>query len=158
MPIVRQQEKVTAMKVAEFFIWMCNQTGSYISNLKLQKILYYAQGWHLGLYGKPLFDAKFQAWIHGPAIPHVYGNFKSFGFQPIFDKKIKKPEFNPDTESFLTEIAKVFFSYDAYELELATHREPPWLNARKGLAADAPCKNIISDEDMRTFFASQKKA
>jgi len=58
----------TVSKIANYFIYVANETGSYLSNLKLQKLLYYAQAWHLALYGISLFDEEFEAWIHGPVI------------------------------------------------------------------------------------------
>jgi len=77
----------------------------------------------------------------------IYGNFKKFGYQPITGAS--KPQLPERVEGFLKNIADVILPIDAYELELATHREPPWINARKGLPMDAPCKNEISEEDMR---------
>jgi len=46
---------ITVSKIADYFISVANETGSYLSNLKLQKRLYYAQAWHLALYGISLF-------------------------------------------------------------------------------------------------------
>jgi len=155
MAIANTKDTATANQVAEYFIWLCNQSGSFISNLKLQKILYYAQGWHLGLCEKKLFNDTFQAWVHGPAIPHIYGKYKKFGYQPI--PGAEKPKLNEGVEAFLKEIADVILPIDAYELELATHREPPWIIARKGLPPDAPCKNEISENDMRDYFSAQAK-
>jgi uncharacterized phage-associated protein len=148
--------KITAYAVADYFILVCNNSGSLITNLKLQKVLYYAQGWHLGLHGRPLFPEKFQAWIHGPAIPRIYGEYKQFGFQPIV-KNIDGCDIDLKTGTFLSEIADVFLPIDAYELELSTHREPPWIIARKGLPLDAPCKNEISEADMLRYFAQKAK-
>ena len=56
----------TASQLADYYIWFANDVGSYLSNHKLQKLLYYAQAWYLGVYGKPLFDADFQAWKQAP--------------------------------------------------------------------------------------------
>jgi uncharacterized phage-associated protein len=135
---------IAAIDVAEYFIWLCNDSGSFITNLKLQKVLYYAQGWYLALKGKPLFEDDFQAWVHGPAIPHVYGSYKAFTYNPIW-KKVTKPKIIlPEIESFLQEIAKVFLPLDAYALELATHREMPWVKARGGLPIDAASKAVIT--------------
>src|SRR5579872_5034244 len=145
MEATKETEPISSKTAAEYFIWLSNESGSYIGNLKLQKVLYYAQGWHLALYGKPLFDDKFQAWVHGPVISHIYGEYKKFGFRPIYGAS--KPNLGAGTEAFLKDVADVFLPIDAYQLELATHREPPWTNARKGLPLDASCKNEISEDD-----------
>ena len=47
----------TAKSVAEFLIWSAHESGSFISNLKLQKLLYYIQAWHLAIHDRPLFAA-----------------------------------------------------------------------------------------------------
>jgi uncharacterized phage-associated protein len=46
----------SCFKVADYFIWLAKETGSFISNLKLQKLVYYAQAWYLGINGIPLFE------------------------------------------------------------------------------------------------------
>src|SRR5260221_1682244 len=134
----------SAQIIADYLLWMSNESGSFLSNLKLQKLLYYAQGWHLGLGKGRLFKDQMQAWVHGPAIPSIYGRYKKFSFNPIA-QNVKKPDLPQDTESFIRDFAKIFFPLDAYYLELATHREPPWINARGDLAPDAPCNRIISE-------------
>ena len=59
----------TASKLADYYIWFANDVGSYLSNHKLQKLLYYAQAWYLAFEDTPLFDEDFEAWVHGPTIP-----------------------------------------------------------------------------------------
>ncbi|MEG5233330.1 DUF4065 domain-containing protein, partial [Microcoleus sp. AT9b-C3] len=56
--------KVSEQDIANAFIWLAAQTNVAINAYKLQKLMYYAQAWYLGVYGKPLFDADFQAGIH----------------------------------------------------------------------------------------------
>lgn len=143
--------------IAEFFIRFANETGDYISNLKLQKLVYYAQAWHLGIYGSPLFEEDFQAWIHGPVIPALYFQYNSFGWRPIL-KDIKKPELPENIESFLKEVTEVYFSCDAYELERMTHQEDPWISARGGLPIDTPSDAIISKESMREYYKARAEA
>lgn len=140
--------------VAKFFIHLANATGSYISNLKLQKLVYYAQAWHLALCDAPLFEEDFQAWVHGPVIPALYQEYKKFGWRPILEE-VKEPEFPEDFNCFLNEVAQVYFACDAYELERMTHQENPWLKARGRLPIDAPCNEIISKESMREYYKAR---
>ena len=58
--------EVSARQVAQFMISFSHEHGDPISNLKLQKLLYYAQAWFLALQDKPLFDERIEAWAHGP--------------------------------------------------------------------------------------------
>lgn len=67
---------VKPQDVADYFIWLANDSGSFISNLKLQKLVYYAQAWYLAIYGQSLFDEDFEAWVHGPIIPSLYQKYK----------------------------------------------------------------------------------
>lgn len=69
---------LTVFEVAKFFIHLANETGSYISNLKLQKLVYYAQAWHLALHDTPLFEDDFEAWVHGSVVPSSIRNIKNF--------------------------------------------------------------------------------
>lgn len=56
--------------VAKYFLAQQDETaGDLISNLKLQKLIYYAQGFHLAISDRPLFPEPIKAWIHGPAVP-----------------------------------------------------------------------------------------
>ena len=49
--------------------------GELMSNLKLQKMLYYEQGFHLAKFNTPLFDEEIEAWMYGPVVPAVYNHF-----------------------------------------------------------------------------------
>src|ERR1044071_4359251 len=74
---------ISALRAARYILRRMHDSGEPISNLKLQKLLYYAQGWHLALRNEPLFHERIEAWVHGPAVPPVYGHFKKWSWQPI---------------------------------------------------------------------------
>ena len=143
--------------IANYFIRLANETGSYISNLKLQKLVYYAQAWHLAIHDTPLFEEDFEAWIHGPVIPTLYREYKDFGWKPII-KDVQKPIFSEDVRNFLEEVAEVYFACDAYELERMTHQEDPWFKARGGLSMDAPSNEVISKESMTNYYKARAEA
>lgn len=147
---------LSCFDIAAYFIWLANETGSFMSNWKLQKLVFYAQAWHLALYGKPLFEEDFQAWIHGPVIPLLHQKYKHFGWQPILEET--HPELPKDVVQFLEEVAEEYFACDAYELEQMTHAEDPWNFAREGLPADAPSSEIIKKEWMKEYYGSRVKA
>ena len=56
----------------------CSNSEELISNVKLQKLLYYQQGFHLACFGAPLFDEEIEAWMYGPVVPSVYEYFKTY--------------------------------------------------------------------------------
>lgn len=116
----------TLSKLVDYYIWFANDVGSYLSNQKLQKLLYYAQAWYLAFEDKPLFDEDFEAWVHGPTIPALFHEYQEqFGFKPIL-KEVEKPKFPEEVQQFLDELSDEYFFCDAYELELMVRREAPY--------------------------------
>jgi len=119
--------------------------------LKLQKLLFYAQAWHLALKEKELFEENFQAWVHGPVLLTQYHRFKEFKWKQI-DVDLEKPDLDPELTQFLNEIIDIFGSETAVALELMTHRERPWLEARRGILPHEPCNNYISKQTMADYY------
>jgi uncharacterized phage-associated protein len=144
---------LSCIDVAKYFIWLANETGSFISNLKLQKLVYYSQAWHLALYDHPLFEEDFQAWVHGPVIPSLYQKYQSFGWQPILEDA--SPMLPEDVSQFLGEVAEEYFACDAYELEQMTHAEYPWDLARGDLPSDIPSNEVINKEWMKEYYGAR---
>ncbi|MCC5639755.1 DUF4065 domain-containing protein [Nostoc sp. CHAB 5844] len=144
---------LSCFDIADYFIRLANETGSFISNLKLQKLVYYAQAWYLALYETPLFEEDFQAWVHGPVIPNLYQHYKTFGWQPIL--KDVDPQLPRDVVEFLDKVAEEYFACDAYELEQMTHVEDPWNLARGYLPPDAPSNEVIKKEWMKEYYGAR---
>ena len=154
----RSHEGISASDVADYFIWLANSSGSFVSNLKLQKLVYYAQAWHLAIFRKPLFQEDFEAWIHGPVIPVLYQQYKSFSWKPIekeVDIQVINKTFEKAVLSFLGEVSEEYFGCDAYELERMTHVEDPWLKARGNSPMDVPSHAIIQKEWMQEYYGNR---
>jgi uncharacterized phage-associated protein len=123
-----------------------------MTHKKLQKLCYYAYCWHRTLFNEkpPLFENRFEAWVHGPVDPTLYNVYKENGWSLI----PREENYIPD--SGLSEfVSMVFNSYghlDGNELEFLTHQEAPWIIARNGLPENAVCKNAISDEIIVDFY------
>ena len=141
----------TAVEVARYVLRFAHSKGSLVTNLKLQKLLYYAQGWHLAIFNKPLFGDSIEAWVHGPVVPKVYQKYKKYRWQPIGSQP-NNVSLSPQTKRFMQELLEVFLPIDAFQLERMTHREPPWIEARGSLEPDAICHNEISQERMQSYF------
>lgn len=144
-----------------------NQKGDTLSHKKLQKLLYYVEAWNLVYFESPLIDENFEAWIHGPVIPALYQELKGQDFNSLavindqFDVAEKKIETiiknNNLSENQLELIYSVLNKYSglsSLELELLSHNETPWLEARRGVAPHQPCNNIISKDIMKEFYNS----
>ena len=138
-----------AVKVARYFLSLADEeAGDVISNLKLQKLLYYAQGFHLALFKKPLFDDEIRAWTHGPVVPSTYHVYKDFGAAAIpIPDDIDPNEITDEERGLLDEVYNVYGQYSAWKLRNMTHTERPWVDAYN-LGPDT----VISDESMTEFF------
>ena len=144
----------TAQKVAQYMIAFSHEHGDPISNLKLQKLLYYAQAWHLALYDKPLFKASIEAWVHGPVVLSVYRTYRQYSWQPIQEEP-EKVKLLSSTCEFLDEVMDVYGEFSAYQLEKLTHSEDPWRNARGDLPPDASSSVTISHISMRDYYKAR---
>ena len=136
--------------VAKYFLSLADEdAGDLISNLKLQKLVYYAQGFHLALYDEPLFEEKIEAWTHGPVAPELYHTYKDYGANAIprptdMDFSI----YDQHTREFLDEVYQVHGQFSAWKLRNMTHDEPPWK-----IAIDHG--GIITRSSMQEFFKTQ---
>jgi uncharacterized phage-associated protein len=157
---VQKNKQITCEIVADYFLALANETGETITNLKLQKLVYYAQAWYLANFKTPLFKEDFEAWVHGPVIPQLYHQYKEKGSEPILTtKKLNEVKVNFDSKTleFLDMVANAYISEGGYKLELMTHQEKPWQTARQGYEADQTCKVIISKDVMKEYYGQRIK-
>lgn len=102
-----------------------------ISNLKLQKLLYYCQAYSYALTGKPMFAEEIEAWDYGPVVPSIYQEYKKYKSRNIPLSDIEK--FNltgDDTASAIIRLVKERKGqYSAIALKDMTHKETPWIKA-----------------------------
>jgi len=145
-------EIISPDDTADYLLVECRERGDILTNLKLQKLLYYAQAWHLVLKNKPLFAEDFQAWVHGPVLPSQYQRFKKHEWRPILDEITRPKLKEPAVANHLLEIVNVFGVETATALELMTHNEMPWKKARKGIPSDEASTAIITQESMTAFY------
>jgi len=139
---------------AEYFVSKVEvETGEVITHLKLQKLVYYAQAWHLAIHKKRLFNAHFEAWAHGPVNPELFQAYREYGFNPIpFPEDFELSSYTKNERQFLDEIWDVYGKYDAKYLEHLTHQEEPWIEARGGLPDGMKCTTVISEKTMADFY------
>jgi len=140
--------KLSAQDVANYFLSLPDEeAGDSISNLKLQKLCYYAQGFHLAFFDKPLFDDQIEAWQHGPVIRHLYHKYKEHGALGIpAIKKFDLSIYSKKVHELLDEIYKLYGQYSALRLSQFTHLEPPWKEAYERGAG------LISHKSMKDYF------
>lgn len=146
-----QASDTMVQRVADYFLSFCHEHGDNLTNLKLQKLIYYAQAWHLAIFSTALFDEGIEAWIHGPVIPSVYHRFKRYQWNSI-SEEIIIPELGDEIRELLDEVLEVYGGFQAFQLEEITHREDPWIVARNGLSPDEISHNRIDINLMRSYY------
>ena len=142
-----------AENIAEYFIYLASQAfvgdnkeREGITNLKLQKILYFAQAYYLAKIGKPLFSDAIEAWEYGPVVPDVYRKFRTKGSNPIIYEKDNSSLSSEDKE-ILKGIWKTFGGYSASKLVDIAHGHTPWKEASKST------NKIISPKSIKEYYA-----
>ena len=122
----------SAHTVAEYFLSRTSEEDNDISNLKLQKLCYYAQGLLTCMREEPLFAEDMQAWDHGPVVPDLYHRFKVHGSMPIpVVKDFNDEQLDPHDREALDDILEYYGQYSAWRLRNMTHEEKPWIDAYK---------------------------
>ncbi|MCI5892103.1 MAG: DUF4065 domain-containing protein [Clostridiales bacterium] len=139
----------SAIDIANWFLSenrrrMVEEDSDYITHLKLQKLLYYAQGCYLAIKNKPLFKENILAWAHGPVVYEVYQEFKQYGSNPIEFLDDYNNNIDIETQGILKEVFDTFGQYSAWKLRQMTHEEAPWLKT--------PRNEIIDKEIIKDFF------
>lgn len=127
-------------------------TFEEMTNKKLQKLCYYAQAWYLALYKKELFENEFQAWVHGPVCKELYDVYKINGWNDITEPMSGRVITEDDIAAFLGIVYNTYGEFDGDELEILTHSEEPWRQAREGLEEWEPSNNIISKDLMQSYY------
>lgn len=122
--------------VANYFRWRVDyDAGDNITQLKLQKLCYYAQAWHVAFTGERMLNEEFEAWDHGPANRELYTYYRprlERGWDPIDPGDIKET-FDPTANFSMDELESLQEVWDTYghlgakRLEELTHQERPWL-------------------------------
>lgn len=134
--------------IANYFLYKAQvateEDQELISNLKLQKLVYYAQGLHLAIGEGPLFSDRIEAWTYGPVIPDLYHHYKDGGSNGIYaDDSFNPLSIDEDTRLFLDEVYEVFGQFSAIRLMNLAHSDQCWIDA--GIGNEITCDAMGSD-------------
>jgi uncharacterized phage-associated protein len=151
--LIKKEEPII-IKISKYFISKADtEAGDEITNLKLQKLLYYAKGMYLALFNKILFEENFESWKHGPVCRYVYNNFAKNGYNTL--RVDKTPVLDKELKAFLDSIWDIYGQYTAKKLEEMTHSEAPWIEARGNLCMYESSQNIIDENSMKKYFKNK---
>lgn len=117
--------------------------GQKIDEMKLHKLMYFAQRESLIRTGEPLFDAEFQGWRFGPVLPALREVYKANDFAPL-----EELELGGD-QAALDAVFDEYAETDSWNLSLLSHGEICWKRSRKGIAPHESSSNPIPLEDIR---------
>jgi len=135
-----------------------------LSNIKLQKLLYYTQAWHLAFNkGTPLFKGNFQAWIHGPVNREIFHRFNAtkylnseINITDMLDKNISE-KLTPKEIKHINLVLETYSTYSGLQLEDMSHKELPWIKAREGYGLNQRCEVEIDNEFLGKYFLARIK-
>lgn len=160
MTVEKQLSKIDSRLLADYIL---EQHGP-MSHLKLQKLLYLVEGYHLAYFGEELVEDNFEAWAHGPVSRRIYDSLKDKS-RIYADLCYESSESQETPSSSITRLLTVdqlelvnetlgmYCGESGFALESLTHAQAPWINARGGLPLGERCNSIISKDDMRQYFA-----
>jgi len=118
-----------------------------ISHMKLQKLVYFCQGYSLALLGRSLFPETIEAWRHGPVCPKLYHILKGYGSSPITASiDPDKIALDEQEKQLVRMVYGVYGQYSAARLRKITHEQGPW--------KDTWVETPISQEAMAGYFES----
>jgi|HubBroStandDraft_6_1064221.scaffolds.fasta_scaffold1434249_1 uncharacterized phage-associated protein len=159
-----QEGMIDPVELAKYLVVKLGQ----IDHLKLQKLLYYIQSWHLAMFDKPLFEEDFKAWVHGPVLPSVWRELKDHStlnakvrikasFVPAITARVEKKLQKGQIE-LIDDVLEEYGTKTGYHLECLTHSEDPWKEARGDLPPDEKSSARITKTAMRKFYAARLAA
>lgn len=121
-----------ATNVAKYILSLADvEKGQVISNLALQKLLYYCQGYYLAFTEnkEPLFEEDILAWRWGPAVENVYREYKHHGSASLPNDELTDviiATLSKDQKEVIEAVNDVYKGYSAIALMEKTHMENPW--------------------------------
>lgn len=142
-----------ADNVAKYIIYLASQAfvgdnkeREGITNLKLQKVLYFAQAYYLARFSKPLFSDPIEAWEYGPVVPAIYQKYKSYKSNSIICEDDRSALSDEDKET-MKKIWDTFGGYSASKLVDIAHSHTPWKDA------NATKDKIISHTSLKDYYS-----
>lgn len=151
--------KIDSVELAKYIL----AKRGKMSHLKLQKLLYYIEAFHLAYFQESVIKDDFEAWMHGPVCKKVWNAFKEdskpvYGLLAMPEKDARhairtiEEALSEDQLEIIGDVLKEYGDKSSYHLECLTHVELPWREARRGVAPDASSSNKISKRTMMQFY------
>ena len=162
---------VDLKRIMQITILYCQINGYTINPLKLQKLLYFIQAWHIALFQKDtLWEELPEAWVNGPVYRSIYDIFnikfyrnENFQYkadgeklQQEFKEAVEQSHLSPLQQNFIFDVLNIYAPMSDEKLVLSTHQAVPWNNARKGYSPIDRCTNRLSVDDMYEYYRKKE--
>lgn len=162
MNTIKELATINAQDLADFIL---AKYGS-MSHLKLQKLLYYCEAYHLAYFDVSLIQEDFQAWAHGPVCRDVFDALKNksvlhsdISFDGSYNPILKVAgALTTEQIDLVSDVLNNLYTWTGLQLEASTHSELPWIEARVGLGTGDKSSRLISKETMRDFYKQELNA
>lgn len=161
-----------AAAIANYFIKKNRETPADLTHLKIQKLLFFAQGWFIANYGIPLFDESFEAWRHGPVVRSIYHSLSGskdsiidHEITSVFTDESGQPKYGaPEIEegdsiakTFLDSFWRLYSPINAFQLSAMTHQPgTPWYKIYERYNKCLPYGAEIDNTDIQKYFVQKK--
>ena len=122
-----------------------------MTTMKLQKLVYYSQGWSLAWDGEPLFDEEIEAWANGPVVRDLFVLHR--GKFTVSEWPEGDPEaLTPDQRETIDAVLEGYGELTGQQLSDKTHTERPWIEARGNLAPGLFSNQVVNLDVMQDYF------
>lgn len=133
-----------------------SRSAPWTDAMKLQKLLYYVQAWHLAITDEPLFPEQIKAWKDGPVVPQVWHERKDKASRRAATQDVEHAVVDQMTSDIVDLVIAAYGSMSGEELSALTHVEQPWNKARGDRTADAESSIPIAENDMAAFYRAHR--
>ena len=148
----------SSITIANCFLDFAERDSESLTPMKIQKLVYIAHGWHLGLNGEPLVSEEAEAWDFGPVFPLLYREFKQYGGGAIVHKGYERGGFfstrmTGKVRKFLGSVWDVYRKYTGIQLANLTH-EPnsPWDTTTTPYGSRVPQHLVIENQTIQEYY------
>ena len=140
----REDDVMNAITLSNYIIEKFIEQGAPITNLKLQKVLYYVQGYSLKCFGKPAFQEEIYSWQYGPVVPMSYYEYNRSGARQLLPSNSGKAILATEQKKLINLIVDACKKIPSSTLVTKTHNEDPWKYSYVG--------EVISIEKIFSYF------
>ena len=148
------------LEIAWFFLKRSEELPEEgLNSMKLNKMVFLAHGWTLGIHGNLLLDENVEAWPYGPIIRSLYFHFIEYGkgIIPYFDNEaLPEDEFTKKEHAVLNSIWKAYKDWTGPSLSELTHKpQSPWWKTWYLWGGNKRRGTIISNSEIKFYYSKQ---